>query len=87
MFSRCVLVHRPSRLDATPTVLTIELHCGDGVFTKCALELGKAIHLFDGVMSHSLIVGAHPRHGSELKFPRGELNGTRALKFRPASAS
>jgi len=48
-----VFVHCPSRLDAASGVLAIELHCGDRVFTKSALELGKAIHLFDDVMSHS----------------------------------
>ncbi len=53
MCSRGMLVHCPSRLCAAPTVLAIELHCGDGVFAKAAFELGKAIHLFDGVMSHS----------------------------------
>ena len=30
-----------------------ELPCGDGVFTDRALEDGKAVHHFDGVMSHS----------------------------------
>jgi hypothetical protein len=50
---RGVFVHCPSRLHAAAGVLAIELHCGDGVFTMSALELGKAIHLFDDVMSHS----------------------------------
>lgn len=53
MCSRGMLVHCPSGLGAAPTVLAIEVHCGDVVFAKAAFELGKAIHLFDGVMSHS----------------------------------
>jgi hypothetical protein len=48
-----MLIHCPSRLNAASGVLAIELHCGDEVFAKAAFELGKAIHLFDGVMSHS----------------------------------
>ena len=53
MCSRGMLVHCPSRLGAAATVLTAELLCGDGVFTKWALEYGKAVHHLDGVMSHS----------------------------------
>jgi hypothetical protein len=63
-----VLVHCLCRLNAASRVLAIELHCGDGVFTKSAIEFGKARHLFDDVMSHNSIVGAHPWHDSELKF-------------------
>jgi hypothetical protein len=48
-----VLVHCPSRLGSAPTVLSVELHCCDGMFAKRALELGEAAHHFDGVMSHS----------------------------------
>jgi hypothetical protein len=49
MCNRGVLVHCPSRLGAAPTVLAMEIHCGDGVFTKSALEHGKAVHHLDGV--------------------------------------
>jgi hypothetical protein len=48
-----VRVHCPSCLGATPTVLAVELHCGDGVATECAFKLGKTAHLFDGVISHN----------------------------------
>jgi hypothetical protein len=65
-----MLVHCPSRLNAASRVLAIELHCGDGVFTKSALELGKAVHLFDDVMSHSFNCRPYPWHDPELKFSR-----------------
>ena len=65
MCHRGVLVHCPSRLGAAATVLAAKLPCGDGVFTKWALELGEAVHHFDGVMSHSFIVGAHLWYDSE----------------------
>jgi hypothetical protein len=61
MSSRGVLVHCPCRSGAAVAVLAAELPCGDGVFTKWALERGKAIHYLDGVMSHTFIVVAHPR--------------------------
>ena len=69
MCSRGMLVHCPSRLSAALTVLAIELHCGDEVFAKSALELGKAIHLFDGVNSHSFNCRRSPWYDSELKLP------------------
>jgi len=49
MCHRGVLVHCPSRLRAAPTVLAVEVHCGDGVVTEWALVLGEAAHNFDGV--------------------------------------
>jgi hypothetical protein len=60
MGSRCVFVHRSSRLCAATTVLAAEFLCGDGVLTDEALESGKAIHHFDGVMSHNFIVATSP---------------------------
>ena len=60
MSSRCVLVHRPSRLCAATAVLAAEFLRGDGVLTDEALESGKAIHHFDGVMSHNFIVATYP---------------------------
>ena len=53
MLCRGVLVHCPSRLGATVTVLASELPCGDRMFTNRALERAKTVHHFDGVMSHS----------------------------------
>jgi hypothetical protein len=53
MLCRGVLVHCPSRLGATVTVLAAELPCGDGMFTKRTLERAKTVHHFDGVISHS----------------------------------
>jgi hypothetical protein len=60
MRSRGMLVHSPSCLGAAAAVLAAKLLCSDGVFTKGALERGKSVHRFDGVMSHSLIVVAYP---------------------------
>jgi hypothetical protein len=53
MYSRGVLVHRPSRLAAAVAVLTVELPCGDGVFATYTLERGEPAHHFGRVMSHS----------------------------------
>ena len=53
MCSRGVLLPCPSRLDAAVAVQTAEIPCGEGVFTKLALERAKAVHHFDRVMSHS----------------------------------
>jgi hypothetical protein len=58
MCSRGVLVHCPSCLCAAIAALTAELPCGDGVFTKWALELAKAVHHCDGVISHSFSIVA-----------------------------
>jgi hypothetical protein len=44
MCSRGVLVHCPSRLGAA--VAAAEMPCGEGVFTKLALERAKAVHHF-----------------------------------------
>lgn len=60
MRSRGVLVHGPGCLGAAAAVLAAKLLCGHGVFTKGALERGKSVHRFDGVISHSLIVVAYP---------------------------
>jgi hypothetical protein len=75
---QCMLVHCPSSLDSTSSVFAIELNGGNGVFAHSAFELGKAIHFCDSVISHVLIVGAHPRHDSELKLPWRE-NGKAAM--------
>jgi hypothetical protein len=48
-----VLVHCPSCLGATVTVLAAELLCGDRMFTNWTLESAKTVHHFDGVISHS----------------------------------
>jgi hypothetical protein len=48
-----VLVHCPSCLGAAPTVLAVELRCGDRVVTEGALKFGKSPHLFNGVISHN----------------------------------
>ena len=64
-----VLVHCPCRLSAAVSVLAPELPCGDGVFTKWALERGKAVHHFDGVMSHSFNRSPYPGDNSKLKLP------------------
>jgi hypothetical protein len=69
MCSRGVRVHCPSRLGAAAAVLAAELPCGDGVFTKWTLERTKAIHHFDGVISHSFKCSRLPGDGSELKLP------------------
>ena len=67
MRSGGVLVHRSGRLGAAAAVLVAELLCGDGVFTKGALERGKAVHRFDSVMSHSFNCSRLSRYDSELK--------------------
>jgi hypothetical protein len=67
MCSPGVLVHYLSRLGAAAAVLAAELLCGDGVFTKRALERGKATHRFDSVMSHSLNCKRSSKYDSELK--------------------
>jgi hypothetical protein len=69
MGSRGVLVHRPSRLGAAVAIQAAEIPCGDGVFTKSALEDAKAVHHFDGVMSHSLDCSCLFRNDPELKPP------------------
>ena len=63
----CMLVHSPRRLGAAVAVLAAELAGGDGVSTKGALERAKAVHLFDGVMSHSFNCSHLSRCVSELR--------------------
>jgi hypothetical protein len=46
MCDRGVLVHCPSRLGAAVAVQAAEIPCGEGVFTKLALERAKAVHHF-----------------------------------------
>ena len=53
MGNRSMLVHCPCGLGPAATVLTAKLPRGDGVFTEWALEHGKTVNHFDGVMSHS----------------------------------
>jgi hypothetical protein len=69
MCSRGVLVHCPSRLGAAVAVEAIELPCGDGVFTEGALERAKAVHHFDGAISHSFNSSPLSQCVSELKLP------------------
>jgi hypothetical protein len=42
-----------SRLGAAATVLAAKIPRRDEVFTEWAIECGKAVHQFDGVMSHT----------------------------------
>jgi hypothetical protein len=77
MFCRGVLVHCPSRLDATVTILAAELLCGDGMFTKRTLERAKTVHHFDSVISHSFKCSRLSRSDSEPKLPSLLLVGTR----------
>jgi len=60
MLSRGVLIHCLGRLGAAVAVLAAELLCGDGVLAERALEQAKAVHHFDGVMSHIFSVVACP---------------------------
>jgi hypothetical protein len=69
MLCRGVLVHCPSRLGATVTVLAAELLCGDRMFTNWTLERAKAVHHFDGVISHSFKSSRLSRYDSEPKLP------------------
>jgi hypothetical protein len=69
MCSCSVLIHCPSRLGAAAAVLTAELPCRDGVFTKGAFERAKAVHHFDGVMSHRYKSSRFSQYYSELKYP------------------
>jgi hypothetical protein len=69
MLRRSVLVHCPSRLGATVTVLAAELPCGDRMFTNWTLESAKTVHHFDGVISHSFKSSRLSQHDSEPKLP------------------
>jgi len=69
MLCRGVLVHCPSRLGATVTVLAAELPCCDGMFTNWTIELAKPVHHFDGVISHSFKSSRLYRYDSEPKLP------------------
>jgi hypothetical protein len=66
---RGVIVHCFSRLGAAVAVLTAKLPCSERVFTQWALELAKAVHHFDGVMSHSSKFSRLFRYDLELKLP------------------
>ena len=78
MCSRGMLVHCSSCLSAAATVLAAKIPCGDGVFTTLALERAKAVHHFDGVMSHSINCSPSSLYDPELKTtPRHERNGRR----------
>jgi len=83
--SRGVLVHCPSRLGAAVAVQAAEIPCGEGVFTKLALERAKAVHHLDGVMSHSFNCRLSSLCDPELKnTARHEKNGRRlALMIAP----
>jgi hypothetical protein len=69
MCGRGVLVHRLGRLGAAVAVMTAEIPCGDGVFTKWALERAKTGHHCDRVISHNLESSRILRYKSELKLP------------------
>jgi hypothetical protein len=69
MCSRGVIVHCPSRLGTVVRLLGAELPRGDGVFTEWTLKRAKAVHHFDGVMSHNSSVASLFRHELELKLP------------------
>ena len=64
-----MLIHCLGRLGAAAAVLAAELPCGDGVFAQKALERAKAVHHFDGVMSHNFKYRRLFRCDSELKLP------------------
>ena len=83
MCSYGVLIHYPSRLRAAVAVLAAELQCGDGVFTKWTPEHAKAVHLFDGVMSHSFKCSRLCRYDSELKSPLSQVVNEIASGGRP----
>ena len=70
MCSRGMLVHRLSRLGAAAAVLAAELLCDHGVFTKQALERGKAVRPFDRIKSHTFNCSHLSRYHSEPKLPR-----------------
>jgi hypothetical protein len=72
-----VLVHCPSRLGATVTVLAAEVLCGDRMFTHWTLESAKTVHHFDGVISHSFKSSRLSRFDSEPKLPSLLLVRTR----------
>jgi hypothetical protein len=67
MCGRGVLVHCPGRLGAAATVPAAELPRCDGVLAKWALERGKAVHYFDGVMSHTFNCSCFSQDDSEPK--------------------
>ena len=69
MFCCGVLVHCPSRLGATVTVLAAEVLGGDGMLTKRTLERAKTVHHFDGVISHSFKCSRLFRSDTEPKLP------------------
>jgi|HubBroStandDraft_1064217.scaffolds.fasta_scaffold06724_9 hypothetical protein len=69
MFSFGMLIHCPSRLGTTVSVLDDEIPCGDGVFAKRALERAKAVHHFDDVMSHNFNCRRSSVYDTELKLP------------------
>jgi|SRR5580658_4970446 hypothetical protein len=74
-----MLVHCRRRLSAAVTVLAAKIPRCDGVFTEWALELGKAVHHLDRVMSRSLIVCAHFSYDSKPKVaPDRPLEGNRS---------
>jgi len=58
--SHGVLIHKPGRLGAAVTVLAAEIPRRNGVLANRTLERAKAVHNFDGVMSHSIIIGSYP---------------------------
>jgi hypothetical protein len=72
MYSRSVLVHRPSRLDAAAAVLAVELQYCQGVLAMWARERGHAVDQFDGVMSHTFKCSRLSGYDSEPKFLRRE---------------
>jgi hypothetical protein len=71
-----MLVHCPRRLGAAAPLLAAELRYCDGVLTTWALERGRAIDQFDGVISHSFKSSPLCHYGSELKFLRLESAST-----------
>jgi hypothetical protein len=82
MSSRGVLVHCPGGLSAAVSVLAAEIPCGDGMFTKRALEHRKTVHRFDGVMSHAFNSIRLSEDASERKSP-----SQRAIAIQPVKQS
>ena len=64
-----MLVHCASGLGSAAPLLAAELRYCDGVLTTWALERGRAIDQFDGVISHSFKSSPLCHYGSELKLP------------------
>jgi hypothetical protein len=82
VYSRGVIVHCPSCLGAAVPVLAAELPCSYRVFTEGTFEHAKAIHHFDGVISHSFNCSRLSRYDPELKCPSQALTHMSNIALR-----